>query len=346
MKKLFLFLILLLVLAAGAGAWMFLGAATAFPDKKRALYIRSSAATKGAVLDSIKQTNLVSNSAAFNWLATRMDLWSHLKPGKYEISRGSSLLNIVRKLRNGQQSPVNLVITKLRTKEDLARLAGRRFECDSAQMIQFLNNADSLKAFGVEPEQAMTLVLPDTYTFFWNTTPEQIYTKLAGEAKKFWTLERQTKADSLGLTFSKAYILASIVEEETNNTDEKDTIASVYLNRVAKGMPLQADPTIKFGLRDFGLKRIYEKHWRVSTPYNTYLNKGLPPGPICTPSKTTINAVLSAPQTAYFYFVADKRFDGTHVFTTNYGDHLRYAHEYQKALDSLLVARQAKAVTH
>jgi UPF0755 protein len=135
--------------------------------------------------------------------------------------------------------------------------------------------------------------------------------------------------------------LASIVEEETNYMAEKDTMASVYLNRVAKGMPLQADPTIKFGLRDFGLKRIYEKHWRVPTPYNTYLNRGLPPGPICTPSKKTIDAVLSAPQTDYLYFVANKAFNGTHVFTTNYADHLRYAKAYQKALDSLIIARNA-----
>ncbi|HUQ96515.1 MAG TPA: endolytic transglycosylase MltG [Chitinophagaceae bacterium] len=344
MKKLILFITVLLLLAGAVATWLFIGPATAFNDKKRALYIRTDAATKGAVLDSLTK-GIISNTTAFEWLASRMDLWSHLKPGKYDINRGSSLLNIVRKLRNGQQASVNLVITKLRTKEDLARLVGRRFECDSASMMGFLNSSDSLQPFNTEPELAMTQVLPDTYTFFWNTTPQKIYSKLSGEAKTFWTTDRVQKAEALGLTFSKAYILASIVEEETNNTEEKDTIASVYLNRVAKGMPLQADPTIKFGLRDFGLKRIYEKHWRVPTPYNTYLNKGLPPGPICTPSKQTIDAVLSAPQTAYFYFVANKAFNGTHVFTTNYTDHLRYAKEYQKALDTLISNRKAKNET-
>lgn len=344
MKKLLLLFLLLIVIALGAGAWIFFGPGTGFTEKKRALYIRSSGATKGAVLDSLRQGDLITNRPAFDWLAARMDLWSRIRPGKYEIERGTSLFNIIRKLRNGQQTPVNLVITKLRTKEDLARLVGRRFECDSAQMMGFLKSSDSLKNFDVDTSLAMTLVLPDTYTFFWNTTPEQIYTKLYDESKKFWTDERKQKAEALGLTFSKAYILASVVEEETNNTDEKDTIASVYLNRVAKGMPLQADPTIKFGLKDFGLKRIYEKHWRVPTPYNTYLNRGLPPGPICTPSRQTIDAVLQAPQTDYFYFVADKSFNGTHVFTTNYADHLRYAREYQRALDSLIIARKPKAV--
>ena len=345
MKKLLSFVFIVIVIAAAAGAWIFLGSGTDFREKKKALYIRSDAATKGAVLDSLQKNGIISNETAFTWLAAKMDLWSQIKPGKYEFNRGSNLLSIIRKLRNGQQSPVNLTITKLRTKEDLARLVGRRYECDSAQMMSFLNNADSLQEYDVTPEQALTLVLPDTYTFFWNTKPEMIYTKLAAESEKFWNEEREQKAQALGLNPAKAYILASIVEEETNNTEEKDTIASVYLNRVAKGMPLQADPTIKFGLRDFGLKRIYEKHWRVPTDYNTYLNKGLPPGPICTPTKGTIDAVLSAPKTDYYYFVANKRFNGTHVFTTNYGDHLRYAREYQKTLDSLIIARNAKTVT-
>lgn len=342
MKKLLLIILFLIVIIAGVGAWLVAGPGTAFNGKKKALYIRSNAATKAAVLDSLTTTKLLSHEGVFEWLANRMDLWKNIQPGKYEFSKGNSLLTVIRRLRNGQQTPVNLVITKLRTKDDLAHLVGHRFECDSVQMMAFLNSSDSLQTFDVEPEQAMTLVLPDTYTFFWNTTPGKIYSKLNEESKKFWNAERKQKAEALGLTFSKAYILASIVEEETNNNPEKDTIASVYLNRVAKGMPLQADPTIKFGLRDFGLKRIYEKHWRVPTPYNTYLNKGLPPGPICTPSKTTIDAVLSAPKTEYFYFVANKSFNGTHVFTTNYTDHLRYAKEYQKSLDSLILTRNEK----
>ena len=345
MKKLLLLLLVLIVVVIGAAAWFLLGPATGFSEKQKALYIRSNAATKEAVLDSINTTHITNHSTLFEWLANKMDLWQNIKPGKYEIPRGSSVLSIVRKLRNGQQSPVNLVITKLRTKEDFAHLVGRHFECDSEQMMAFLNSSDSLKPFDVDTLEAMTLVLPDTYTFFWNTTPSKIFTKVAAESKTFWNDARRQKANALGLTFSKAYILSSIVEEETNNNAEKDTIASVYLNRVAKGMPLQADPTIKFGLRDFGLKRIYEKHWRVPTPYNTYLNKGLPPGPICTPSKTTIDAVLSAPQTPYMYFVANKSFNGTHIFTTNYTDHLKYAKEYQKSLDSLILARNEKEET-
>ncbi len=228
---------------------------------------------------------MVTNTAAFNFLADRFNYWQNIKPGKYEIKKGSSLLTIVRLLRNGKQSPVNLIITKLRTKEDFARFTGARFEFDSIAMSRFLNNTDSLKAFNADTSTALWAVLPDTYTFFWNTSPSIVYGKLYSESKKFWNEERVAKAKSLGLLPVQAYALASVVEEETNNNEEKDTIASVYLNRIKTGMPLGADPTIKFALRDFSIKWIHGDMLDVLSPFNTYRNKGLPPGPICTPSK-------------------------------------------------------------
>src|SRR5215203_1374723 len=167
MKKLLLGLLLFLVIGAGIIAWIFLGSATGFTSSKEVLYIRTSAATKEAVSDSLHKNKIITNRSRFNWLADRMDLWKNLKPGKYEIKKGSSVLNIVRMLRNGRQTPVNLVITKLRTKEDLARMAGSRFEFDSAQMMAFLNNADSLKKYNIDPERSLAMVLPDTYTYFW-----------------------------------------------------------------------------------------------------------------------------------------------------------------------------------
>jgi UPF0755 protein len=179
----------------------------------------------------------------------------------------------------------------------------------------------------------MTIVLPDTYTYFWNTTPEKVLQKMAEETKEYWTAERKQLAASKGLTPIQAHILASIVEEETTNNEEKGTVASVYLNRIRIGMPLQADPTIKFAMRDFGLRRIYEKYLFVESPYNTYRNKGLPPGPICTPSKTTLNAVLNAPQTEYLYFVASPDFKQQHDFSVTYQEHLQKAKKYQEALN-------------
>lgn len=332
MKKLILIVLVLLVIGVAFGAWLFLGPATAFDENKRTLYIRTNAATKGAILDSLEKNNIIKNKSAFGWLATRLDYWQSIKPGKYDIKKGSSLLTMLRMLRNGQQTPVNFTINKIRTKEDLARMAGSKFEFDSTRMLAFLNNADSLKSFDANAETALWVVLPDTYTYFWNTTPKKVYQKLADESKKFWNEERRKKASERNLTPLEAYILASIVEEETNANEEKSTIASVYLNRLRKGMPLQADPTVKFALKDFGLKRIFEKHLSVESLYNTYSNRGLPPGPICTPSRTTLNAVLNAPQTDYLYFVASPQFNGTHLFAATYEEHLRNRRLYTDAL--------------
>ena len=329
MKKIIRIGLVVIVILAAFCAWIVLGSGTGFSTNKEYLYIRSDAATKQAVLDSLERNSIVTNQTAFEFLADRMNYWENIRPGKYEIKKGSSLLSIVRMLRNGQQTPVDLVITKLRTKEDFARFTGAKFEFDSAQMMSFLNNADSLKKFDADVELALFPVLPDTYRFFWNSSPTTIYQKLYSESKKFWTEERKAKARALNLTPQQAYTLASIVEEETNADEEKDTIASVYINRVRAGMPLGADPTIKFALKDFSINWVHGEMLEVSSPYNTYKNKGLPPGPICIPSKKTIDEVLNAPATPYFYFVASSAFNGTHLFSNTFEEHLTKARAYQ-----------------
>jgi UPF0755 protein len=209
-------------------------------------------------------------------------------------------------------------------------------------MINFLNNADSLKAFGVDTATWATLIIPATYTYKWNSTPNMIMEKLQAENKRFWTDERRLKLANNFLDEKQAYTLASIIEEETNKKEDKGKIASVYINRMKNNMPLQADPTIKFALRDFGIKRIYEKYLFVESPYNTYVNKGLPPGPICTPSGETLEEVINAPKTEYIYFVANSDLHGGSVFTSNYNDHMKYAKLYQHALDEQDSIRRSK----
>jgi UPF0755 protein len=329
MKKAILLIVLLLLLGAAVIAWIFLGSGTGFSESKEYLYIRSDAATKEAVLDSIDKNKIVSNKAAFEFLANRLDYWQGIKAGRYVIKKGTSLLTIMRMLRNGRQTPVNLVITKLRTKEDFSRFTGARFEFDSAQMISYLNNTDSMSRFDADTASALWNVVPDTYTLFWNTTPSAVFRKISQEAKRFWTAERKAKAQAIGLSPKEAYILASIIEEETTNNKEKDTIASVYLNRLNKGMPLQADPTLKFAVRNFALKRIAGPIMNVASPYNTYKNKGLPPGPICTPSKVTIDKVLNPAQTPFLYFVANSRLNG-HLFSTTFAEHVQKATAYRQ----------------
>ena len=340
MKKIVLSLLLAaIVLGLGAG-WVFFGPATSFRGKKYDLYIRTGMDYE-TLLDSIRQNDLLSFPAAFNWLARRADYPNNIKAGKYEIKSGTSLPNILRMLRNGRQTPVNLVITKLRTKEDFAGLVGRKFECDSLAFIHFLNNADSVRRYGVDTSTVMTLVIPDTYTYYWNTTPSRIFRKIDAAHDEFWTSERKEKAAQHHLSPQSAYILASIVEEETNQRDDKGKIASVYINRLATGMHLGADPTVKFAMRNFELKRIYSKYLKVESPYNTYENAGLPPGPICTPTAETIDAVIQSPVTKYFYFVAKPGYAGYSNFAETFQEHMVFARSYQAFLDSVYKVAQA-----
>lgn len=328
MKRLLLIIFIILVVGVLLVGYVILGPGTGFEGSKKYLYIRPDAATRQAVIDSLLTNKIITNETAFDFLANRMDYWSHIRPGKYEILKGNSLLTIVRRLRNGKQVDVDLVITKLRTKEDFARLVGRKFATDSAMMMRFLNSEDSLEKFDTEPEQVMAQVLPDTYSYFWNSTPSVIFKKIQEASNEFWNEERVNKARDLGLTPLEVYTLASIIEEETTNYAEMDTIASVYLNRLKIHMPLQADPTIKYAVKDFTLRSVGGPMLHTPSPYNTYDNIGLPPGPICTPSRLTIDKVLNPAQTDYLYFVARLNLKG-HLFSRDYNEHKKKAAEYQ-----------------
>ncbi len=331
MKRFFRFLLALVVIVVAVAAWFVFGSATSFSGKNRFLYLREGQNNKDSILAILKREGHISNIRTFSFIADRLEMWKRVKPGKFEIKNGESALSLVRKLRNNQQSPVNLVINKIRTKEDLAKMIGRQFAIDSATAADFFNSNDSLQQFGVDTNTMMTLVIPNTYTYYWHTPLKKILGKLSEEKQKFWTKnQRLEKLGTTGLTEIQLYTLASIVEEETNRHDEKGQVASVYINRLNTGMPLGADPTIKFALKDFGLRRIYHKHLEVASPYNTYRNKGLPPGPICTPSPTTIDKVLEAPKTDYLYFVAKTDGSGYHHFSTTFEEHKKYASEYHQ----------------
>ncbi|WP_126972824.1 endolytic transglycosylase MltG [Gynurincola endophyticus] len=333
MKKFLLGVVaLLLILAIGIYIFLFTST-TRFDEPKKYLYIPTASNHYSHIIQTLKDSQWVQFPALFDLWAKQRDLPAEVKPGKYAIEKGNSVHQIVQKLINGQQEPVNLVITKLRTKAQLSRLIGRRLESDSATMMKFLNDADEIERYDVDTNTVMSLVLPNTYTYYWNSNPVQIFDKLKAEYDRFWNTERKSKAEKLGLTPTTAYILASIVEEETNANDEKDTIASVYLNRIKKGHKLQADPTVKFALQDFSLTRILHGHLTAESPYNTYRYAGLPPGPICTPSLKTLEKVLEAPETDYFYFVAKHDFSGRHTFAVTYSDHLKNARLFHKALN-------------
>ena len=329
-KKILLGILTLILLTVIFFAWQFFGANVKTPDKKY-FFVRTGTDMELLKKELVSQ-KLLKTTGWFN-LAAKIIGYKNIRPGRYEIKPGMSLFDLVRMLRNGQQTPVNFIVTKIRTKEALAAKIGNAFECDSLQMIHFLNSPDSLRAYEFDTTTAMAAVIPLTYSIRWNTTPGRIFQQFHLAWKNFWNEERRMKAKQLGLSPIEVATLASIIDEETNAATDRPNIASVYLNRISKGMPLQADPTVKFALKNFGLKRIYTSYTKIESPYNTYVNKGLPPGPICTPAEVTIDAVLNSPRTDYIYFVDSSAFDGTHVFTSNYTDHMKYAKLYSQELD-------------
>lgn len=341
MKKKLIYTILLVVLLVGGyAAWQIFGPTVSAPESKY-FYIKTGA-TYNEVRQSLIDEKIIRNTTFFDLLSKQLKYPRLVKAGRYQVKSGSSIFNLLRMLRSGNQTPVNLVINKLRLKEDLAQKIAANFECDSASVMEVLNDPEVFKKFNVDGNTLMTIVIPNTYSLLWNAAPGKIIDKLYSEKEKFWNTERLAKAKDMNLTPEQVYSMASIVEEETNKEEDKGLIASVYMNRMNTGMRLQADPTVKFAMKDFGLKRILLKHLTYDSPFNTYQNAGLPPGPICTPSVNTIDAVLNAPKTTYIYFVAKPDFNGYSNFASTYAEHMVFAKAYQQALDSLIKAKAAK----
>ncbi len=341
MSKIVKFLLVGFLLVVAFLCWMIYGSGTGFSEKTRSFIIEPGKTDKAAVLQVMQQNDIVFNTGLFSLASSRMIDWSKIKPGKYEVKKGQSTFSIAKMLKNGRFASVNLVINRLRIKEDLAKLIGKNFSTDSTAVMEFLNSNQSLEPFGVDTSTVFTLIIPDTYTFYWNTSLQNIFARLADAKKSFWNKNnRKAKAEAIQFTPEQVYILASIVEEETNYDSDKLKIASVYTNRLNKEMPLQACPTIKYAMKDFTLTRIYEKYLFNPSPYNTYRKKGLPPGPICTPSPKTIDIILDAPKTDYLFFVAKSDFSGYHHFSSNFKEHSQYAKEYQKALDIYMAKKQ------
>lgn len=337
----FLIIALFIALIASSCAWLFLGPATSFSEKSRIVTIQKDETNKTAVLAAFSEAGILRFNGLLGLAGAPINLWDQLKPGKYEIKKGQSIVQIVRMLKNGRFAEVKLIINRVRTKTELARLISKTFPIDSTEALQYMSSNDSLKQFSTDTSMLFTKIIPNTYSFYYDASLTKIFRKLTNESTAFWLKNnRVQKAAALQMTPEQVYTLASIVDEETNFESDKYKIASVYINRLKKQMPLQACPTIKYAMNDFTITRIYEKYLSNPSPYNTYKYKGLPPGPICTPAPKTIDIVLDAPATDYIYFVAKSDFSGYHHFSNNYPEHNRYANEYQKALDAYMLKKQ------
>lgn len=343
MRRFITLFLLAILLIGGIAAWKIFGSGTGFSEKTRTFIIDEGRSDKQTVMAVLKQADIINSPAAFSFLGSRLSIWGKIRPGKYEVKKGASLLDIARMLKNGRLAEFKLVINRIRTREDLAKLISRTFKPDSVSVMEFISSNDSLKRFDTDTTSLFTMIMQNTYLFYWNTPIDRILQKLKDNRDAFWQKnERLEKAKDIDLTPEQVYTLASIIDEESNLEPDKYNIASVYINRLNAGMPLQADPTIRYAMRDFTINRIYFKYLQHPSPYNTYRYKGLPPGPICTPMPKTIDIVLHAPKTDYIFFVAKSDFSGYHHFSSTFEEHDRYAKEYQKALDAYLARKQQK----
>ena len=244
-----------------------------------------------------------------------------------------NVVEVARMLKLGLQTPVRISVNNVRTSAQLARKLARQIDADSASMMRALTSKELAAEVGFDSLTLFSMFIPDTYEVWWTITPEDFVRRMKREYDRFWTGERDARRARSGLSRLGVMTLASIVYEETRKTDEMPRIAGVYVNRLRRGIPLQADPTIKYAMQDFGLRRILYRHLKYPSPYNTYINKGLPPSPICMPGKNAIDAVLNFEEHDYLYFCARPTFDGYHNFARTLREHNANARAYSAELN-------------
>ena len=287
------------------------------------------------VLAQIKDRSILISNFTFKLLAKQIKYDQKIRTGRYKITPGMSNFVLLRKLRGGKQDPVKLVINNIRTKEQLAGKLSSMIMADSLSLIKALNDSVFLKQYDLNPYNAVIIFIPNTYEVFWDTDTKELFERMKKEFNAFWDEERLTKAAAIPMTQTEVMTLASIVEEETNKKKEHPIIAGLYINRLKINMPLQACPTIRFALNDYSINRVLIKHLKVKSPFNTYKNKGLPPGPIRLPSPATIDAVLNYEKHDYLFMTAKETLNGEHNFAVTYAEHSINAKKYQQELNRL-----------
>ena len=251
------------------------------------------------------------NINSFKWLANQKKYIKNIKPGRYKIDRAFSNNDLVNLLRSGNQTPVKVTFNNIRTKEDLAGVVASQIEADSISIIEYISDSIVLQNLGFNYENVACIFLPNTYEFYWNTSAKQFVNRMIREYSFFWDSNRRAKADAIELSLYEVSILASIVEKEQSvKFDERPLVAGLYLNRIRRGMNLESDPTLIFALKDFTIRRVLNKDKKIDSPYNTYKNPGLPPGPICIPSINAIDAVLNATSHNFIFMCAKEDFSG------------------------------------
>ena len=302
------------------------------------LYIKSQTTYEELQNQLITDSVLV-NSWSFTQVSKLMKYGPDQIPsGRYIIQPDWSNKQIISALRAGRQSPIKLTISTARTVEDIAGVVAKKIEPDSTEIMALFKDASLIEEYGFTSETIISMIIPDTYEMYWNTDAKGFFSKMKDEYDKYW-IKYTDQLESLDMTKSEIATLASIVQKESNTKSEKPTIAGVYLNRLEQGIKLQADPTVVFGIGDFTIRRVLNRHLAQDTPYNTYLHEGLPPGPICMPSKSSIEAVLNAEKHDYLFFCAKPGYNAGHAFATSNQQHERNAAVYRKWLNQERILR-------
>lgn len=334
LKPLFITLAILLLIGAGSAgvAYHLLFSPQFYPARTVYVYI-----DRDDNIDSIYNKVYVQGEAKYMQGLALLTNWKNyaarIRTGRYAIHPKDNVYRVFSRLYRGYQEPVKFTIGSVRTTERLFRSMSKQLMADSTEIATLFNSANFQTRTAYTPETLPCLFIPDTYYIYWDISMDDLAARLLKEYDRFWNTERLSKAREIELTPHEVSTLASIVEEETNNRAEQPMVAGLYINRLRMGMPLQADPSVKFALKDFELKRITNAHLSVDSPYNTYRNTGLPPGPIRIASPAGIDAVLNYTRHNYIYMCAKEDFSGTHNFASTYQEHMKNARKYWKALN-------------
>ena len=302
-------------------------------DETRYVYIDEDD-TADSVLVKLQDFGHTAGLTGLSMLIRHSNYGDHIRTGRYAIAPKEGAVMVFRHLKNGQQSSMRLTLPEVRTMDRLAAALSNKLMLDSTTIADALHDSATCRKLGYDTCTIAAMFVPNTYDIYWNVSLEGFLERMKKEHDRFWQGEREDKAKAMGLTPEEVCTLASIIDEETANNAEKPMIAGMYINRLKQGMPLQADPTIKFALKQFELKRIYNKLLNTDSPYNTYRNEGLPPGPIKVASIKGIDAVLNHVRHDYLYMCAKEDFSGTHNFAHTYQEHLKNASKYTKALNA------------
>mgnify|MGYP001499247115 CR=1 FL=1 len=308
------------------------------PDAPKYLYVPTGSSYANLLL-LIEKEHVLKDMKPFKQLAEYKKLSQAFHSGKYKIDKGMSVNSLINKLRSGNQEEVKLVFNNIRTKEQLAQRVSNQLELDGYDLLELLDDSNFLKKYGFNSNNILCMFIPNTYSFWWNTSDTGFVERMYKEYRKFWSEKRLSEANEIGLTPAEVAVLASIVEEENHRKDEQARIAGLYMNRLKKGMLLQSDPTVRFALGDFSIKRFLLKDLEIESPYNTYKYAGLPPGPIRIPEAHVVDAVLHYEKHNYLYMCAKEDFSGYHNFAVTSQQHALNAVKYHRVLNRQRIMR-------